>query len=58
MRIIENEWENFSFIINKINNKDIILDYIWFNYLYNNDYLINNNFNKNKESYIFIFFVK
>ena len=57
-KIIENERENPLFIMNKMNNEDIILDYIWFNYLYNNNCLMNNNFNKDRESCVFIFFVK
>ena len=57
-RIIENEWENSLFIMNKMNDKDIILDYIWFNYLYDNDDSMNNDFNENRKSCVFMFFIK
>ena len=57
-RIIENEWENSFFIMNEVNDEDIILDYIWFNCLYDNDYSMNDNFNENRENCVFIFFIK
>ena len=44
--------------MNEINDRNIILDYIWFNYLYNDDYSMNDDFNEDKESYIFMFFIK
>ena len=44
--------------MNEMNDGDIILDYVWFNYSYDDDCLMNNDFNEDRESYVFMFFAE
>ena len=57
-RIIENERESPFFIVNEVNDGDIALDYVWFSYSHDDDCPVNDDFNRGKESCVFMFFIK